>query len=259
MVITLSSIFIWNLFDIVSSTVRILSNTHFMPIRESFSRQSLHYLYPLVFPGRNSPHISTFTTFCLTLWLFRHFMILPYPALISSFNSHIQLNSTTFTTNIVRYGTHQAILRLEWDLCCRVTTPLTSSLSSLWMSANHFSPRQKKIPLPDRYRTLLAWQRSEAKWARFLCLDCKKFKAPAQYSNKQLNDYRFKIHTRQHVTNISAQLRCRHCTGEQTHELQCTGPCALWKCLEDFSKNQRKRPENAVGCSNWDLWGWIKS
>ena len=61
------------------------------------------------------------------------------------------------------------------------------------------------------------------------------------------------MHTRQRVSNISAKLRCRNCTGDQTQELLCTGPCALWKGLEDFSKNQRRRPENAVSCFNTEL------
>jgi hypothetical protein len=119
-------------------------------------------------------------------------------------------------------------------------------ISFLGLRKSHFRISMKS---PGSSRTVFPWL-SET---RFLCRECKKWKSPLQYSNKQCNDYRYKVHACQRVTSISAELRCRNCTGDQAQELLCTGPCALWKVLNDFSKNQRRRPENAVSCLKKNL------
>jgi hypothetical protein len=65
-------------------------------------------------------------------------------------------------------------------------------------------------------------------------------KSPLQFSNKELNNFRWKKANDSRVNGISVKLRCRVCTGEQITELQCTGPCGLWKSLDEFSRAQRR-------------------
>jgi hypothetical protein len=65
-------------------------------------------------------------------------------------------------------------------------------------------------------------------------------KDPLQFSKKQLNNFRWKKANDGRVNGITAKLCCRVCVGEQRQELQCNGPCGLWKCLDEFSKAQRR-------------------
>ena len=67
------------------------------------------------------------------------------------------------------------------------------------------------------------------------------FKAPADFSNKEIKDYQFKKVAMPHINGVTAKLRCRPCAGEQVHELQCEGPCGETKPLDCFSKAQRTR------------------
>lgn len=84
-------------------------------------------------------------------------------------------------------------------------------------------------------------------------------KTPQSFSNKELNDYKYKVANGSRVNAFNSNLRCRGCKGEQVyppyiinssgsdktlrqvHELQCEGPCGLIKVLDDFSKAQRGR------------------
>jgi hypothetical protein len=78
------------------------------------------------------------------------------------------------------------------------------------------------------------------------CRECQKVKPTSQFSNKQLNDLRFKVASGFSLNANTATLRCRLCTGNQNHELLCNGPCGSIRGLDSFSKNQRRIPEKAV-------------
>jgi hypothetical protein len=76
---------------------------------------------------------------------------------------------------------------------------------------------------------------------RFKCRQCNKFKLPAHFSNKEIKNYQFKKSCKPNIDGVTAELRCRSCTGEQVHELRCEGPCGIKKPLGSFSKTQRRR------------------
>ncbi|TAQ90084.1 hypothetical protein B7494_g1625 [Chlorociboria aeruginascens] len=86
----------------------------------------------------------------------------------------------------------------------------------------------------------------------YMCRVCNKWKPPAQYANKELNNYRYLKASGKKPTGITAKLRCRACSGAQVQELRCQGPCDLWKVLDDFSKAQRTR--GSGWCQECVLW-----
>lgn len=82
---------------------------------------------------------------------------------------------------------------------------------------------------------------------KFLCRICARWKKKTQFSNKELGKFTFRNqNSSTQVTPITARLRCRGCTGEAAHELECLGPCGKAKLLNEFSKAARK-----AGGSNW--------
>ncbi|KAH8811759.1 Stc1 domain-containing protein [Xylogone sp. PMI_703] len=106
---------------------------------------------------------------------------------------------------------------------------------------------------PDTYSYVSSAERKSVKLLpKYKCRICEKFKHPASYSKKELNSYTNAIANRIPVTAITARLRCRECAGNQVNELQCEGPCGIWKDLESFSKNQRGG--GAHWCMECVLW-----
>ncbi|KHJ33018.1 hypothetical protein EV44_g3409 [Erysiphe necator] len=84
---------------------------------------------------------------------------------------------------------------------------------------------------------------------KFLCRVCTKWKRKTQFSNKELGKFTFRNqNSATQVTPITAKLRCRGCTGEAAHELECLGPCAKTKLLNEFSKAARKSGGSNVFC-----------
>ena len=93
------------------------------------------------------------------------------------------------------------------------------------------------IPLP-KYRFL-------TEPARICCKICKKNKSQTQYSNKQLNDLKYKVYKFGRSVATGDTIRCRECTGVQTTELRCAF-CEVKKSLNEFALNQRSKPDYAV-------------
>ena len=89
---------------------------------------------------------------------------------------------------------------------------------------------------------------------KFPCKECRRDKDPSSFAKKHHRDYRFRKLTNPGYvpTARNTSARCRLCTGEQVHELKCEGQCSLWKPLDKFSKNQRRRGENwCEECVTW--------
>ncbi|PSS20516.1 hypothetical protein M430DRAFT_41821, partial [Amorphotheca resinae ATCC 22711] len=99
---------------------------------------------------------------------------------------------------------------------------------------------RKDIPLPDRQDQ------------QFKCRQCDHWKNPISFSNKEIKDYQFKKYNLDSINGVTARLRCRTCAGEQFHELQCEGPCGIWKSLDNFSKAQRTR--GSKWCQECIMW-----
>lgn len=76
---------------------------------------------------------------------------------------------------------------------------------------------------------------------KYLCRICKLMKDNTQFSKKEHKDWSMKKLTNPRLNEITAQLRCRQCSGQQVTELQCQGQCGEWKPLDKFSKSQRSR------------------
>ncbi|KAK7569941.1 Stc1 domain-containing protein [Phyllosticta citricarpa] len=73
------------------------------------------------------------------------------------------------------------------------------------------------------------------------CGRCNKMKDTARnFSNKQQNDAKDKVRA-----GKAATANCMLCTGQQPKELECQR-CDKWLALDDFSKAQRKNPDNAI-------------
>ncbi|KAI6820235.1 hypothetical protein KC332_g16602 [Hortaea werneckii] len=81
------------------------------------------------------------------------------------------------------------------------------------------------------------------------CSRCNKLKAPSNYSNKQIDDLKKKIH-QEYGFNATTQgfVPCMTCTGAPRTEMECHY-CGITKSLDRFSKQQRKDPDRA---SCWD-------
>ncbi|RMY90636.1 hypothetical protein D0862_09913 [Hortaea werneckii] len=81
------------------------------------------------------------------------------------------------------------------------------------------------------------------------CSRCNKLKAPSNYSNKQIDDLKKKIH-QEYGFNATTQgfVPCMTCTGAPRTEMECHY-CGITKSLDHFSKQQRKDPDRA---SCWD-------
>ena len=80
---------------------------------------------------------------------------------------------------------------------------------------------------------------------RVRCQLCKKWKAPAQYSNKQLADLKYKILIYGKESGANSGIKCRTCTGQQVIEMECI-MCDTIKELDGFYKAQRRDPDHAV-------------
>ena len=76
------------------------------------------------------------------------------------------------------------------------------------------------------------------------------------FSNKQLDEIRQYLlkYPKGNVIN-HGYARCRRCTGQQTMELTCT-ICDHTKSTTEFSKAQRRNPDNAVSLEF--LWSLIE-
>ena len=79
---------------------------------------------------------------------------------------------------------------------------------------------------------------------RVKCKGCKKWKAHAQYSNKQLADLKYKILITDNA-GAHGDIKCRSCTGQQVIEMECI-ICDTVKELDGFFKAQRRNPDQAV-------------
>ncbi|KAI7088655.1 hypothetical protein KC356_g3113 [Hortaea werneckii] len=81
------------------------------------------------------------------------------------------------------------------------------------------------------------------------CSRCNKLKAPSNFSNKQIDDLKKKIH-QEYGFNATTQgfVPCMTCTGAPRTEMECHY-CGITKSLDHFSKQQRKDPDRA---SCWD-------
>lgn len=78
------------------------------------------------------------------------------------------------------------------------------------------------------------------------CKTCSKWKVPNQYSNKQIDDLKYKIRVHgQDATQTDKVIRCLGCTGVQRTELECVLCCKV-KSLDMFAKTHRKNPDEAV-------------
>ncbi|ELR08565.1 hypothetical protein GMDG_03260 [Pseudogymnoascus destructans 20631-21] len=90
--------------------------------------------------------------------------------------------------------------------------------------------------------------------ATFKCRICSKVKPATNdhFSKKELKVYTSRIAMRRSVTGFSANLRCRHCSGENVFELLCQY-CHVTKAKDDFSYNQRTAALSArcKACVNW--------
>jgi hypothetical protein len=111
--------------------------------------------------------------------------------------------------------------------------------------------RQQEVALPDKYISLLhdPFEGYSLTPDRFKCKDCRKWKSNKEYSKNQTALFQAKAANygpASRPNSISAGLRCRMCVGDVIMELQCTGPCGLYKSLDEFSKTQRRHPETAV-------------
>lgn len=82
-----------------------------------------------------------------------------------------------------------------------------------------------------------------ADYQRIKCDRCEKYMVQSQFSFKQLNDARFAIYEK--GKGASYKIKCRHCTGPQVVEIECT-VCNVVKGLDSFAKIQRTKPDMAV-------------
>ncbi|KAH7351085.1 hypothetical protein BKA65DRAFT_476430 [Rhexocercosporidium sp. MPI-PUGE-AT-0058] len=99
------------------------------------------------------------------------------------------------------------------------------------------SQQKKSVPLLDKYR----------------CRVCEKWKEPASFSNKELNDFTYKYANGTRLNGITARLRCRVCAGGSVTEKQCEGACKMWKDLQKFSKSARRNggSQSCMACTLW--------
>ncbi|KFZ18493.1 hypothetical protein V501_01181 [Pseudogymnoascus sp. VKM F-4519 (FW-2642)] len=90
--------------------------------------------------------------------------------------------------------------------------------------------------------------------ATFKCRICTKVKPATNdhFSKKELKTYTSRIAMGRAVTGFNANLRCRHCSGENVFELLCQY-CNVTKSKDDFSYNQRTAALSArcKACVNW--------
>ena len=77
-------------------------------------------------------------------------------------------------------------------------------------------------------------------------MSCKVVKSNKMFSNKQLQDLKFK-HLQYGPVSLTGPgyIKCRHCTGQQVTEMECT-VCDEVKPLSEFGKNHRREPDKAV-------------
>ncbi len=83
---------------------------------------------------------------------------------------------------------------------------------------------------------------------RYQCRICEKWKPKELYSNKELNTYTYKVGQGQRLNGVTADLRCRTCSGQQVAEYECNGTCGQTKPIAAFSKSAR-----GIGGSNVSL------
>ncbi|RDL39011.1 uncharacterized protein BP5553_03351 [Venustampulla echinocandica] len=88
---------------------------------------------------------------------------------------------------------------------------------------------------------------------RYKCKLCAKWKPVANFSSRELKNYRLKAATGAQIDGASAQIRCVNCADDQRQELECRGPCGKKLGLMAFSKASRKAGGNkwCQECTNW--------
>ncbi|OAL35388.1 hypothetical protein AYO20_05238 [Fonsecaea nubica] len=102
--------------------------------------------------------------------------------------------------------------------------------------------------MPQKQRP--QWERKQQSYANveignlITCLVCNVKCFKARYSQNQLAKYQEALAKELHGGPEAKLPRCRNCTPESTAELFCTG-CRLTKDLSFFSKQQRKKPDEA--------------
>ncbi|KAI9836900.1 MAG: hypothetical protein M1819_001065 [Sarea resinae] len=112
--------------------------------------------------------------------------------------------------------------------------PPRSAFAGGWSEAT--AKKLEKITVPDKIK----------------CGGCKKIRVQGAYSKKQLTDLRHKIYLNDRLNPLTGgHIKCRHCTGQQVHELTCC-ICDETRGLEGFSKAQRRDPDKArcLDCVN---------
>ncbi|KAG4429071.1 hypothetical protein IFR05_015445 [Cadophora sp. M221] len=97
--------------------------------------------------------------------------------------------------------------------------------------------QRRNVPLLDKYR----------------CRVCEKWKEPASFSNKELGDFSYKYVNGSRPNGVTANLRCRVCSGGSVTEKQCEGACKMWKDLQKFSKSARSNggSQSCKACTLW--------
>lgn len=78
--------------------------------------------------------------------------------------------------------------------------------------------------------------------AKLRCNMCLKNFNQASFSQKQLTDVRWQV---SRTGKITTNPKCSKCTGSQPVEIECV-MCHKTKGLEEYSKTQRRRPDDAV-------------
>ncbi|OBT61405.1 hypothetical protein VE03_09509 [Pseudogymnoascus sp. 23342-1-I1] len=88
----------------------------------------------------------------------------------------------------------------------------------------------------------------------FKCRICSKIKPATNdhFSKKEFKSLTSRIAMGKTVTTFNANLRCRHCSGENVFELLCQN-CQVTKSKDDFSYNQRTTAlvARCKACVNW--------
>ena len=77
------------------------------------------------------------------------------------------------------------------------------------------------------------------------CSDCHRPCFQARFSNSQLNEYRQQVARQRRNGPIAKLPRCVKCTPQAMVELYCSD-CRATKEISCFSKQQRKKPDDAV-------------
>lgn len=88
---------------------------------------------------------------------------------------------------------------------------------------------------------------------RIKCHECDKNLVAARFSNNQLKKYQERIYKNGELK--AERPRCQPCMGVATGDDKFCNDCGLYKGREEFSKSARKKGDNAVSTSSYELYG----